>query len=55
MRKLFKAFPSYGKVIAIPKANACYLPVNQKDMILAWGMKTDSENTPKSILPTKMV
>jgi len=29
--KLFNAFPNYGKVIAIPNANANYFPLNQKD------------------------
>jgi hypothetical protein len=33
--KLFSAFPSSGKVTAIPKAKASYFPLNQKETMLA--------------------
>jgi hypothetical protein len=33
--QLFNAFPSSGKVIAMPKANASYLPLNQNETMLA--------------------
>ena len=35
VRKLFNAFPSSGKVIPIPRANACSVPWNQIEIMLA--------------------
>jgi hypothetical protein len=55
VHKLFKAFPNSGKVIAIPKANASYLPLNQNDTMLACAVTKLSLAIPNNILPISIV
>jgi hypothetical protein len=53
--KLFKALPNYGNVVAIPIANANYLPKNQKDTKQVCATLKLSIAIPKNILPINII
>ena len=53
--QLFRALPSSGKVTAMPRAKASYLPLNQKETILAWAVIRDSLANPNKMRPMRIV